>query len=163
MIARFVDHRLIVKVGEKLDIYWDIFRDFLISGKVAIQETYILRLRPSTTSRLLRYVVAARRDVSVTDAASKLGTSPGVVFSAARELRQLGILTPRSGIVALAEPLKKDSLSEDDLKARVSSALKKYSVHDSIASQLARDPRAASVNAVARRSLRGDLMSLSSI
>lgn len=43
LVQSLVDRRLIVKVGSKYDIYWDIFRDYLNTGKLPIEEVYILR------------------------------------------------------------------------------------------------------------------------
>lgn len=43
-IESFVNQRLIVKIGYKYDLYWDIFRDYLNSGNVPIEEYYLLRM-----------------------------------------------------------------------------------------------------------------------
>ncbi len=42
IVQSLVNARLIVRIGNKYDIYWDIFRDYLNSGLVPIQENYIL-------------------------------------------------------------------------------------------------------------------------
>ena len=47
VITELVNKRLIIKSGTKYNIYWDIFRDYLITGNVPmIGESYILRMSP---------------------------------------------------------------------------------------------------------------------
>jgi len=130
VVQSLVDQRLLVRVGERLDVYWDIFREFLITGKVAVEETYILRLNPLATSNVLRELVRAGGEENATSVATELGTSLNVVFNAARELRQVGILAPRSGTLVLVEELRKAHVSEASLQARVSQALRKHRVYN---------------------------------
>lgn len=44
IITALIHNRLVVKSGTKYNVYWDIFRDYLVTGKVPpIGESYILR------------------------------------------------------------------------------------------------------------------------
>jgi hypothetical protein len=129
VVQSLVDQRLLVRVGQSLDVYWDIFREFLITGKVAIEDSFILRTRPTSTSALLRLVVESGDAVSSSAAAGALDTSQHVVFNYARELRQVGILAPRSGGMALVEALKSGSLTEQMLRDRVARTLRRHRVY----------------------------------
>lgn len=133
LLQSLVNRRLVVRVGDSLDVYWDIFRDFLLTGKVAIQETYILRLSPTSTSKLLRLLVEEQAALDVTDAAHRLGTSAAVVFNAARELRQVGVLAPRPQKVALADALNKADLREDEVRGRVAATLRRHRAYSELA------------------------------
>lgn len=132
IIQSLVDQRLIVRVGERVDVYWDIFREFLISGKVAVEDTYILRMRPPSTSKLLQYLVSKGGEVTAAEAAQHLSMSLHVVFNTSRELRQLGILVPKSGSMLLAEQFRSGVIAEADLRARVAKALKRHTVFTKI-------------------------------
>ena len=48
VVQSLVDARLLVRIGPKYDVYWDIFRDYLNVGRLPIQENYILHI-PATT------------------------------------------------------------------------------------------------------------------
>ncbi|APW37994.1 hypothetical protein RD110_12975 [Rhodoferax koreense] len=125
MIQSLVDRRLLVRVGERLDIYWDTFREFLITGKIAVEDTYILRARPASTARLMQLVVANGGELATSDAVKALKTSQNVVFNISRELRQLGVLSPRQGMLVLVEQLRAP-INEAKLQERVARSLKRH-------------------------------------
>ena len=48
IVTKLIEKRLIVKSGSRHNIYWDIFRDFLVTGKYNNhRESYLLRYSPS--------------------------------------------------------------------------------------------------------------------
>ena len=65
MVQSLIDRRLIVQVGEQLDSGWDIFRDFLTTGRVPIEDSYILRQSPRAVARLLAAVAERGGDAGV--------------------------------------------------------------------------------------------------
>lgn len=128
VIQSLVDQRLVVRVGERIDVYWDTFREFLITGKLSVEDTYILRLRAASTSKLLQLIVAMGGEATVQEATTNLSTTQHVVFNSARELRLLGILSPRSGTLTLSEQFRGRKVSEAELKERVSKSLRRHAV-----------------------------------
>jgi hypothetical protein len=137
VIQSLVDQRLVVRVGERLDTYWDTFREFLITGKVAVEDTYILRLRPLGTSNLLKFLVSRGGEVPAPDVARELATSLNVVFNASRDLRQLGIVAPKTGALLLAEQLRGSRVTEAQVQERVSKSLRRHKVFSKVQELLA--------------------------
>lgn len=132
VIQSLVDQRLVVRVGERIDVYWDTFREFLITGKLSIEDTYILRLRAPSTAKLLQFLVGRGGEATVQEATAHLATTQHVVFNSARELRQLGVLSPRSGFLLLAEQFRARSPLEDEIRDRVASSLRRHAVFGKI-------------------------------
>lgn len=126
IIQSLLDRRLIVQVGERLDTYWDIFRDFLNTGSVpAIEETFILRQAPGACGRLLREAVHEGGALSVAAAASRFRVSENAVFNQSRDLRLLGVLSYEQGIVRITPELLED-LTETAIRVRVARALRRH-------------------------------------
>lgn len=128
VIQSLVDQRLVVRVGERIDVYWDTFREFLITGKLSVEDTYILRLRAASTSKLLQLIVVMGGEATVQEATARLSTTQHVIFNSARELRLLGILSPRSGTLTLSEQFRGRKLGEAEIRERVARSLRRHAV-----------------------------------
>lgn len=121
--------RLVVQIGARIDTYWDTFRDFLNTGRVAIEDSYVVRYAPLGAGRLLRVVLAAGGDIAVPDAAESLNTSATVVFNYARELRLFGVLTTEANrLVVEPDVLRADDI-EEAIRSRVAQALRRHKMH----------------------------------
>ncbi len=139
-IQSLLDLRLVVQVGEKLDTYWDIFRDFLNTGRVPIEESYILRLGPKSVVRLLSEVFADGGNSSVRDLAARLGTSENVIWNQSRELRLFGIVGYEPNRVRLVEEVLEAADREAALRRRVASALRRNRAYSLLARLAERSP-----------------------
>jgi hypothetical protein len=128
VLQSLLDRRLVVQISERADIYWDIFRDFLNSGRVAIEDSYIMRYSPQAVGRLLRAVVAAGGSMSVQDAANELDTSIGVIFNLARELRLVGVTGSRPNQVVVVQEVQHTKDREAAVRARVARALRRHRI-----------------------------------
>ncbi|RFA11701.1 hypothetical protein B7R22_18285 [Subtercola boreus] len=126
VVQSLLDQRLIVQVGEKLDTYWDTFRDYLNTGRAPIEDSYILRQTPGSVARLLTYVLSRGGDVSVTDVTHSWETSENVVWNVARELRQLGLALYKSNQIQLAPEIMDADDIEAEVRRRVSGALRRH-------------------------------------
>lgn len=129
VLESLLHQRLVVQVGERLDVYWDTFRDFLNSGRVAIEDSYVVRYAPLGAGKLLRVVVSAGGDIAVPDAAAELNTSATVVFNYARELRLFGVLTAEANRLVVEPKILSASDKEEAIRARVSQALRRHKMH----------------------------------
>ena len=133
IVQSLLDRRLIVQVGERLDTYWDIFRDYLNTGSVPIKEGFILRLNPSQSmGQLLRDLLAKGGKMSVADAMAALKTSEAVVFNTVRDLRLVGLVSYQPGTIRLPAGVEAMEDVESELRARAALALRRHRVYDMV-------------------------------
>lgn len=125
-VQSLVNRRLIVQVGDRLDTYWDIFRDYLNTGSVPIQESYILRSAPTQVARMLPLVMKNGGTTGVATLAKALNTSENVIFNLARELRLFGITSNEPLMVRIADEIVGAADPEAIAKAKVVSALRRH-------------------------------------
>lgn len=126
VIRSLIHSRLVIEVGAQLDIYWDIFRDYLKTDRVPVQDSYIIRQTPLSVARLLREVVRDGGDSNTRDIARRLGTRENAVFNLSRELRLLGATTYEPNRVRLLDDIWNSSDREAELRRRVSVALRRH-------------------------------------
>ena len=122
-VQSLVDRRLLVQVGDRLDTYWDTFRDFLNTGSVPVQESWILRQTPRSVGRLLSAVVEAGGNASVRELVEKLETSDRAIFNLSRELRLLGVTAHEPNRVRLVDEVLDAEDRESEVRRRVGAAL----------------------------------------
>ncbi|MEU6723458.1 restriction endonuclease [Nonomuraea wenchangensis] len=129
LLESLLHQRLVVQVGDRLDTYWDTFRDFLNTGRVAIEDSYVVRYAPLGAGRLLRVVVTAGGSVSVPNAAAEMNTTATVVFNYARELRMFGVLNSEANQVVLESELMNSPDREEAIRSRVGQALRRHKMY----------------------------------
>ena len=89
IVQSLVNRRLIVKVGVKYDIYWDIFRDYLNTGKLPIEDVYLLRTQVGSILRAVRILIRSKDDIETKEFKQLTGLSDGAFLNVARDLRIL--------------------------------------------------------------------------
>lgn len=136
VVQSLLDQRLVVQVGEKLDTYWDTFRDYLNTGRAPIEDSYILRQTPGSVARLLTDVLERGGDISVADVTARWSTSENVIWNVARELRQLGLALYKPNQIVLVPEILEASDREAEVRRRVSASLRRHRAF-SVYSQLA--------------------------
>ncbi|MFF8478206.1 restriction endonuclease [Streptomyces sp. NPDC015414] len=132
VVQTLLNRRLIVQVGEKLDTYWDIFRDFLVNGTVPIEESFILRVSPMSVGRLVREVIDLGGNAAVGDLASILNTSETVVYNLSRDLRMFGVLAYEPTRIRLVDEFLLAGDSEEYLRRRVAKALRRHRANSTL-------------------------------
>ncbi len=117
IITALINNRLVVKSGTKYNVYWDIFRDYLVTGEVPpIGESYILRQYVSVCFDV--YKLFKDQEKFNLDELKKLHPRhPGIrtLDNILRELRSVGLIRKvgdyfqlgQSGISATEEDFKK--------------------------------------------------------
>lgn len=96
-VAALSDRRLIIRAGQRFAVYWDIFRDFLVEGKVpAIPSTYI----PNGTlsmSLAACQVIDERRPITVPLLAKKLSYSEATTLNILTDLQNCALISKEGG------------------------------------------------------------------
>ncbi|MFE5672101.1 restriction endonuclease [Agromyces sp. NPDC056523] len=129
IVQSLLDRRLIVQVGERLDTYWDIFRDYLTTGRVPIEDAYTLRVSVNSVGRLLQTLLDVGGSADVGVLADLLGWAEPALFNAVRDARVLGLVRSGSRRVEVLVGNGEDEDPEDAIRARVSVALKRHRVY----------------------------------
>ncbi|HSH82610.1 MAG TPA: restriction endonuclease [Herpetosiphonaceae bacterium] len=141
VIQSLLDRRLVVQVGERLDTYWDIFRDYLNTGRVPVEDSYIIRQSPRSVGRLLRFVAQAGNPVSVASVARALDVSDNAVYNLSRELRLLGVAAAEEpNRVRLVEGIWTADDREEAIRRHVASALRRHKAHTTFVGLAERGP-----------------------
>lgn len=105
ILQSLVDRRLIVKVGVKYDIYWDIFRDYLNSGKLPIEEIYLLRAQLGSILKAIAILQRAGGTLNIVSFKQKAGLSDGAFLNVARDLRLLQLAKVEQDILSISIPV----------------------------------------------------------
>lgn len=128
IVQSLLNRRLIVQVGDRVDTYWDTFRDFLITGRVAIEDSYMIRYGPASVGKLLRRLMSAGGELTVPAAAEELGTSAAVVFNLSRELRLMGLVATESNRVTVESAVLSATDPEAACRDLAAKALRRHKI-----------------------------------
>ncbi|MEU6860310.1 restriction endonuclease [Glycomyces sp. NPDC046736] len=139
LLESLLHQRLVVQVGDRIDIYWDTFRDFLNTGRVAIEDSYVVRYATTGAGRLLQEVVSVGGNISVAELANSLNTSPTVVFNYARELRMFGVLNAEVNRVVIESTIQNSDNVEEAVRAQVLQALRRHKLYRLLSTMLSQE------------------------
>ena len=101
VIQSLVHRRLVVRIGSKYDIYWDIFRDYLNFGQVPVQDNYILRTQVGSVLKATKLLVNENRELSMSDFRELSGLKKNSAYNVLRDMRLLGLVEIAKGNVTL--------------------------------------------------------------
>lgn len=113
VVQSLVHRRLVVRIGHKFDVYWDIFRDYLNSGRVPIQENYILRVQIGSILKATKLLTEANGALGTSQFQTRVGLSEKSFYNVVRDMRMLGLSKVDDEKVILQVPL---SMEEKDFK-----------------------------------------------
>jgi hypothetical protein len=89
-VSRLTDKRLVIRRATRLTIYWDIFRDYILTEKIPyIPVTYVPQANFSRFAEALLYLVGKGR-VSYGDLASQMSLGSGAADNLVRDLVNVG-------------------------------------------------------------------------
>ncbi|MEH1058342.1 hypothetical protein V6U89_24420 [Micromonospora sp. CPCC 206171] len=150
VIQSLLDRRLLVAVGEKLDTYWDIFRDFLNTGEVPIEDSYTIGLYPQAVAPVVSLVASSGGDVAISDLASALGASPRSLVNVSRTLRLLGITSYDLTRIRIIESILEAPEPEFELRRGVSRVLRRHKAFSLLLRLIERQPDGVAIQTYAR-------------
>lgn len=126
VITALINNRLVVKSGTKYNVYWDIFRDYLVTGKVPpIGESYILRQYVSVCFDV--YKLFKDQEKFNLDELKKLHPRhPGrrTLDNVLRELRSVGLIQKVGDYFQIGQ--SGISATEDDFRGYMSKKFERY-------------------------------------
>jgi conflict system STAND superfamily ATPase/restriction endonuclease len=126
IVRSLLNARLAVAVGDKLDTYWDTFRDFLNTGSVPIEDSYIVRTNPPAVGQVLALVLAGGGDVTVAELMKRLSMSENSIHNRSREMRIFGLTAYEPNRVALLPEILVASEPEQEVRRRIERALRRH-------------------------------------
>jgi len=100
-----IHRRLVVRSGDRLNIYWDIFREYILTNRVPIIP---LRYLPSTDFTSVQKLVSKLthdHPVSIQDLVKMSGLSEGTVQNIGSDIDMFGIITRESGEYVLSKDI----------------------------------------------------------
>ncbi len=109
VLQSLVHARLIIRVGVKIDIYWDIFKDYLNSGNVPIQENYIPRIQVGSVLNAAGLLNKVGPSVEADGFRAQAKLTEKSFYNILKDLRLLGIAKLESGVVQLQLPQSSES------------------------------------------------------
>lgn len=134
IVSSLINRRLIVQISERYDTYWDIFRDFLNKGEIAIEDSYIMRYSPTAVSRILQEIERDGGISNVQEVANRLHTSENSIWNMTRELRVLGVSLYEPNHVRLISEVWDSADREQSLRRQVMNALRKHRAYSALRS-----------------------------
>jgi hypothetical protein len=111
VVQSLVNARLLVKIASKYDIYWDIFRDFLNTGHVPIQENYLLRTSPGSIVRAIQVLNASSGNLKIKEFMKIEGLTKNSFYNLVRDIRLLGLATIDDKIISLIVAFPTDTIA----------------------------------------------------
>ncbi|MGA1941251.1 restriction endonuclease [Arcobacter sp. YIC-310] len=127
VITSLTNKNLIIKTGAKYNIYWDIFRDYLVTDNVPkVGETYIIRTQPNSAYEVLSYF-DSQKEMTLDEISLLTNNSKSTLENQLRELRGFNIIEYDSEKYKLKD--ENFDLSEENFKAFMKNKLEKHTFY----------------------------------
>lgn len=90
IVAQLIDKRLVIRSGTRLTIYWDIFRDYILTEKIPyIPVTYVPQANFSRYAKALTYLLE-HNEPTYAELAKQMDLSMGAADNLVRDLVNVG-------------------------------------------------------------------------
>lgn len=101
VVQSLVNARLLVKIASRYDIYWDIFKDFLNTGRLPIQENYLLRTSPGTIVRSIQVLRENSGKLEIQKFIEIESLTKKSYYNVVKDIRLLGLATIDDEFISL--------------------------------------------------------------
>lgn len=102
-LRSLIDRRLVIRSGDRLNIYWDIFREYVLTRSVPVIP---LRYLPSTdfssVYKVVRHLEHTTK-LSVQDLVSRTQLSEGTIQNVGSDMVMFGVASRESGLYSLSD------------------------------------------------------------
>ncbi|WP_045825911.1 restriction endonuclease [Teredinibacter turnerae] len=125
-VQSLIHKRYVIKSGTKYNIYWDIFRDYLVLDQIPpIGETYLIRqpINP-VLEAFLTFKFSGTLNVNDFIALTPSSVGEGAALNILRELRNIGLVNYRSGDFTIN--VENDDVGEEYFKDYLNEKLGKH-------------------------------------
>ncbi|MEN6388892.1 MAG: AAA-associated domain-containing protein [Syntrophomonas sp.] len=115
-LNKFVDMRLIIKQGQTYTIYHDIFKEFLRTGRVPIEESYLLKMSPNKALEVFQTIAESINYIDVDILAKQTNMKVSSLYNYVRDLDALGIASIRKGKAFISDEMEQLQTTEELLR-----------------------------------------------
>lgn len=116
IVRSLVNARLIVKIGSKYDIYWDIFRDYLNTGHVPYEENYLLRTTPGSILKAVE-ILNTHKEMEIKMFIDEANLTQTTFYNVIKDMKLLGLATVEGESIKLEIPSIGDIANEETISA----------------------------------------------
>ncbi len=122
ILNRLLDKRLIIRTGSKYNIYWDIFRDYIVEDEPPkLAESFLIRQYPPPCIDTLKELLNKDK-CKVEEIMKSTNVSEGTALNRLRELRNIGAIVKTDEYYSSRSRVK----TEDDFKTFIKERLEQH-------------------------------------
>ncbi len=105
-LGDFLARRLIRLSGDVYDTYNDVFKTYLLAGRVPFRSRYVLRLTPESARRLLEEIMGQSSAISIDELHLLVSGNRNALLNKLRDLRVLGLVEVSNSVVTLPDGVR---------------------------------------------------------
>lgn len=113
MLNKFVNLRLVVRQGESYAIYHDIFKEFLRTGRVPIEQSYLFHVSPRKSLEIVQVLADVGDELELENLARVMRMNTRTLNNYVGDLCSLGLVSRRRGRVSLHRDVAQIETEED--------------------------------------------------
>lgn len=123
-LESLMHRRLVIRSGDRLNVYWDIFREYLLTQKVPIIPLrYLPSTEPASFLKLAKLLKSAE-SLSVQDLVSLSGLSEGSIMNTGTDIHMFGVAVRDEGAYQLSP-----GLTQNDDSSILEAVREKFKKH----------------------------------